>query len=307
MKMAKILGFLLGIGCLTQLEAQQLQFQNIPNQINGVYALDTELVLSATFNVRHRGVAAQYFVTLSAGGSGSFETRRATGPGGVTLIYQIYDSATTRNILKDVSANPTYQEVISGSFPQNNSWTSQENSFVVVVPPGQFPPAGTYTDTITLTLYQGTLNSYTQRAQRNVQIRITMPSVMELCLVPPGVPFSTGTTTSLLDFGILEEGKNRAIDVVVRSNQVYSLSVLSQYGNALRIVDPTDTSTVPLQVKLNGASLLLPAGQVYGVATSAAPTPYSGVRYAFEFRVDTLDFPTAGEYSCVITFTLQAQ
>ncbi|GAB4221548.1 MAG: hypothetical protein Kow009_11180 [Spirochaetales bacterium] len=70
----------------------------------------------------------------------SFDTRQATGSGGV-LNYQIYDSITSRNILKDLSANPGSQEVLSGSFPDDSGWTTQDQSFVVALPPGQFPPA----------------------------------------------------------------------------------------------------------------------------------------------------------------------
>ncbi len=287
--------------------SQQLLFQNVPNRITGTYTLDAELVLTGTFSVRHRGGPTEYFVTFSAGSSGSFETRLASGTGGGVLAYQIYDAADTRNVLKDLSANPTPQEVLRGSFPDDSGWTTQDLSFVVILPPGQFPPAGTFTDTINLTLYQGTLASYTQKAQRSFQVRITMPAVMELSLVPPGSPFSAGSTASTLDFGILEEGKTRAVDLMVRSNQIYTLSMVSQYGNALQIVDPADTSTVPLRVTLNGTPISLTPAQSYTVAASASPTAYVGVRYSFVFTVDTLDFPTAGDYSCIITFTLQAQ
>ncbi len=291
----------------TSVWSQQFQLQNVPNKITGTYTLDAELVLTGTLTVRHRGAASDYFVTFSAGGSGTFDPRQVSSTGGSLLTYQIYDSAVSRNVLKDLSANPTPQEVLRGSFPFDARWNAQHLSFVVILPPGQFPPAGTYTDTITLTLYQGTLDSYTQKAQRSFQVQITMPSVMELSLVPPGAPFSTGSTASTLDFGILEEGKTRAVDVIVRSNQVYTLSMLSQYGNAMQIMDPTDTSTVPLRVTLNSTPILLTPAQSYPIATAAPPTVYAGVRYAFVFTVEPLDFPTAGNYSCIITFTLQAQ
>jgi spore coat protein U-like protein len=302
-----LIGTIWMIAVLWQVSGQQFQLKNVPNRVSGTYSLDTELIITATFSVRHRGSASEYFVTFSTGGSGTFYPRQASGPGGGVLAYQIYDTSTTRNILKDLSGNPAPQEVLHGSFPDDNKWVSEDLSFVVIVPSGQFPPAGTYSDTVSLTLYQGTLGSYTQQAQQTFQVRITMPSVMELSLVPPGAPFSASSTTSTLDFGILEIGKTQAVDVVVRSNQGYSLFMVSQYGNVLRIVDPTDTSTVPVRVSLNGNPIALSPAQAYPITASSGPTSYGGVRYSFVFTVDTLDFPTAGNYSCVITFTLQAQ
>lgn len=194
-----------------------------------------------------------------------------------------------------------------GSFPDDSGWTTQEQSFVVVLPPGQFPPAGTYTDTVSLTLYQGNLGAYTQVARRSVQIRITMPSVMELSVVPPGFPFNASSTAATLSFGIVEIGKSLAVDVLVRSNNLYSLTLLSPTGSALRINDPTDTSEVPFQITLNGNPISIQPAQAYAIATGAGPTLYEGNRYSFVFTIDPFDFPTAGDYSATLTFTLVAQ
>jgi len=299
--------WILGIGVVGGLLGQQFQLQNVPNKVSGTYTLDSELVIQATFTVRHRGAASSYFVTFSAGQSGSFDPRFAATTGGATLSYQLYDSSIARNILKDLSATPAPQEVLSGSFPDDSGWSSQDLSFVVVVPPGQFPQAGMYQDTITLTLYSGTLDSYAQKAQRTFRVSVTMPSITELSLVPPGAPFNASSTSSTLNFGILETGKTQVIDVLVRSNQLYSLSLVSQFGNALRIIDPTDTSEVPLQITINGNPVTLTPNVSYLVVTSASPTPYAGTRYALSFTIQDADFPTSGDYSCVLTFTLQAQ
>lgn len=102
-------------------------------------------------------------------------------------------------------------------------------------------------------------------------------------------------------------GKAQAVDVMVRSNQLYCLSMVSQFGSALRITDPTDTSEVPLQITINGTPVSLTPNVPYLVVSSAGPTSYSGTRYALSFIVQDADFPTSGDYSCTLTFTLQAQ
>ncbi|GAB4221549.1 MAG: hypothetical protein Kow009_11190 [Spirochaetales bacterium] len=58
---------------------------------------------------------------------------------------------------------------------------------------------------------------------------------------------------------------------------------------------------------MNGNPLVLQPSQSVSVAASAGPTLYEGDRYAFMFTIDSFDFPTEGEYSATITFTLVAQ
>lgn len=177
-------GWILWVGVAVTLSGQQFRLQNVPNRVSGTYTMDAELVIGATFTVQHRGAGSSYFVTFSAGQSGSFDPRFASSTGGVTLSYQLYDSSIDRNILKDLSATPAPQEVLSGSFPDDSKWSVQDLSFVVVVPPGQFPQAGTYEDTITLTLYSGTLGSYVQAASALFGLALPCPRLQNFPLCP---------------------------------------------------------------------------------------------------------------------------
>ncbi len=305
-----LLAILLATGFLAspaQIQAQTLRFLSYPAVVNGTFDPDAGTILTQTITIRHRGIACVYFVTFSTGQSGNFTARRASS-GANLLSYQIYDSMSGRNVLKDLTANPSLSEVLTGSFPASGTtWITQNISYTVHLPPGQLPPAGTYSDTIAMEVYVGTPASHGARQQRvSFSLGITMTAALDVSLVPTGAGFSASSTALTLDFGPLAAGGSRAGDLVVRSNSLNTITVMSQNGGVLKNPDLADTSQVPYQLTVNGTAIALPAGVPRPVATSAPATGFSGTRYGVSVIIGTFGWATEGSYSDVLTIQAAA-
>jgi spore coat protein U-like protein len=290
-----------------RLSAQTLRFGSYPATVSGTYSPDAGTVLTQTITIRHRGVACVYFVTFSAGQSGSFAARAARS-GANSLSYQIYDSMTSRNVLKDLTANPSLSEVLTGSFAASGTtWTTQNLSYTVHLPAGQLPAAGTYTDTVSMELYVGTPASHGARQQRvTFSLSLVMNAALDVALVATGAPFSASSTSFTFDFGVLAAGGNRAADLVVRSNSLNTITITSANGGVLKNADASDTSQVPYQLLVNGSAITLPAGTPRPIATSAPATGYSGRRYGISAVIGSYGWATEGSYSDVLTIQAAA-
>ena len=288
------------------LGGQTLRFGTTPATVTGTCQLDTEVSLPQTIQVRHKGAATSYFVTFSTGSSGSFAARTAVN-GGRVLQYQIYDNLTNRNVQKDLTASPAASEVISGSMPQSNGFQTQTGAFTVYLLPGQLPPAGIYTDTITMKLYPGTVGSPgAVQDTASFIVSITVNAALDIALVPRGAPFSIYGTSLALNLGVLAAGGTGSVDLVIRSNSLNSVTVSSQAGGVLKNVDTTDPSTVPYSLAVNGTPASLAAGVPWPIVTSAPATAFAGSRYTLTFTVGTAVWPTEGSYSDVLTFQATA-
>jgi hypothetical protein len=287
------------------LGAQTLRFGTTPATVSGVYQLDSEVSLPQTMVIRERGAATSYFVTFSTGSSGSFTARTAKN-GTKILQYQIYDNITNRNVLKDLSANPSLSEVLSGSFPTSAAWQTQNQSFTVYLLPGQLPSAAVYTDTITMSLYTGTPASHgAVQATKNFTVSITMNAALDIALVTTGAPFSVSSTSLPLDLGVLSSGSIvGGRDLMIRANSLNTVTVSSLNGGILKNTDLTDTSTVPYTLVVSGTTYTLGTPQT--VVTSAAATTFSGTRYTLSVTVGTATWPTQGSYSDVLTLQAAA-
>ncbi len=295
------------LAACSPLQAQTFRFQGTPAAVTGTYLLDSAVSFTRTVTIRHRGAASSYFVTFSAGQSGNFTSRAATS-GSSPLYYQVYDSLTNRNVLKDLSANPTSLEVLTGSFADSgNSWTTQTASFVVFLLPDQIPPSGTYADTVAVELYDGTPASHgPRRDSTSFSISVTMNSALDISLVPQGFPFNVASASLPLDFGNLTAGNSRAADLVVRSNWLYTVTVTSQNGGTMKNPDPLDTSQVPYTFTVNGTPVALPAGTPQTIVTSAPATPFAGSRYTISVTIGSYGWATEGSYSDLVTIVATA-
>ncbi len=283
-----------------------LKFQESLGTLTAAYVLDGENVLGRTVTIAHKGSATKYFVTFSAGQSGNFGARVLLN-GANKMSYQIYDSISRKNILKDLSASPSAAEVLSGSFGSSCNWQLQTLSFIVFLLPGQFPPAGQYMDTVVVQLYAGSPSCRAQRiACMSFRISIAMNTALDVSLVQPGAPFDAKSTSLTLDAGVLASGTVRAADLIVRSNIRYTISVVSQNGSALRNPDPQDASAVPYDFTANGRAFALPRGTAQSIVSGSAATGLGGKRYPVSVTIGAVGWATEGTYSDILTFQAMA-
>jgi len=290
---------------LRHAEAQTLtlKFQNPSLAVTGAYDAGAGLTAAYTMTVRHRGAAASYFITFPAGQSADFSARRLAN-GAYGLDYRIYDNMTARDALKDLSANPTSSEVLSGSFPASTAgWNTQTQSFTLYVPAGQTPPAGSYADTLTLGLYEGTpsqpgalMDSLT------CTLAVTVPTSLAISLVPRGAAFDAASTALGLDFGILSAAGAVGGDLMVRSNVPYSVLVTSANGGVLAMAGSPDT--VPYVFRVDGSVVSLSAGAAQTIVSAAGYTSSGGASYLLNFTVGSLGWPAEGTYTDLLTFSV---
>lgn len=284
-----------------------------PRVNNQQFLLDQEVVVPVSFSINHKGNALDYFITFSSGNAPGGTNRYLVEPSGSFMYYNLHDDEVSRNILLDLTDGPGTENVISGSFTQaeasKGGGTTREISFVFIIDQNQFPLAGSYSDTVILSLYEGTLSSPAPGGPvgtTNMSISTRMDAITEISLVPEGTTFDPASTMLSLDFGILLPGNSRSADLLVRSNSSYSLSLQSVNGGTMVIQDPTDTSIVPYTLTSNGISLNLAPGTQSIITTGAAPTTGSWDRYAIGVSINEYGVATEGLYSDTITFTLSA-
>jgi spore coat protein U-like protein len=292
---------------LPGLEAKEvLRLLSAPGVVTGTYLPDDGAVITGTISVGHCGPATRYFLTFAAGQSGKFNARLLKS-GASQLSYQIYDNPANRNVLKDLSANPSATEVLTGSFPCSSGLQQQSLNFTVFLPAGQLPAAGQYRDAVLVELYSGTPRCHGwRRAFFCLSILVAMNTVLEVSLVRPGAPFDNKSTALALDSGILAAGKTLDADLIVRANSRYTISVFSQNGGVLRNPDPGDASRVAYRFTSNGQSWSLPPAAAQPIVSRAAPTPLAGARYALSVVVGEVGWVTEGSYSDVLTFQAAA-
>lgn len=290
---------LICLGAAVQAPAQLTLFGFTKN-VAVTYDSAAGVTYTGTVTVRHKGAATPFFLTFSAGSSGSFANRQMV-LGGVRLNYQVYDN-TGVNVLKDLSASPAASEVLSGTLPASANFQQQSFSYRMVIPVGQFVGAGLYTDTVTVNLYSGTLAAATLTDNNSVNYKVTVNSILQLSLVNTGSAFNFTSTSRTLDFGILQAGQSQSLDTVVRANVSYTLTIQSTNGSVLALAGAPDT--IPYSLRFNGSLLTLAPATPLTLMTGRPATTSVGVSYPVNVTIGTLTDPSAGTYSDALLLTL---
>jgi len=281
------------------------------NNVSATFSIEKDVVITQTFEVRSKNSSGDYFITFSPGLSNTFSQRKLLS-GSDEMYYNIYNNSSEKTVLKDLSANPSGGEIISGSITaeelsNSNSWVYREHSYTVIIDRDQFPPAGQYEDSsVEITLYEGAPGNASKINSDTLNISVTMDSYLEMSLVQEGARLDTSDPDYALDFHTLEAGETNDADLVVRSNNNYGVTVRSDHGGVLAIHDENDTSVVPYVLKVNGREQTLTAGAFEPFPTTSGPTSVDGE--IFDLSVEILDYgmATEGTYSDILTFTISA-
>lgn len=257
------------------------------------------------------GATCEYFVALSTGQSGNFNQRTLSAHTNI-LNYNAYTDRGKSSILK-AYPTATQSEVITGSFPLSLSLTqTNSHEFFWTINPQQVVPASgaIFEDKhLTLSLYSGQLlSSPTLVATKTIDFHARVDSSVDVSLVESGRPFDISETTQRVDFGTLESGEQRGFDVVVRSNNSYTVTMQSQNRQLLvHQRAPSVADTVAYSVILNGSGIDLSTGAAVQVITGNGTTPATGASFPIEFVVGTLlGTEIAGTYSDVINVEVSA-
>lgn len=243
-----------------------------------------------------------YAVTASHSSNTGTYTRQLAG-GANRLNYQLYTSSAMAYVLEaPPTANP--DQVISGR-SNVRPGTSIPLSLTFYVPPAQLVPPGTYTDQITMGIYNRYNDHGAPQDTATILVSTLVASCATLCLVPSGSSFDSASISQTLDFGTLSQGQRLGCDLLVRKNTACTVSFDSANHGVLKATPPNGDQ-IPYTCTVSGtplnltttANLPLPPG----VSTSQ-----DGTRLPIAVTIGNLGYPAAGNYSDIITVTVTVQ
>ncbi len=219
-----------------------------------------------------------------------------------TIKYQIYDSASSpRTNLLDSYLSGTMAR------PGPNEAPSITTTFVVVIEHGSLILADTYSGKVTLSLYEGT--SPSKRALYSTQLNIaaTVNEIMNVVVVPEGQPYDYAITSPSIDFGYLQEGRSRSIDLVWRVNtKSYAVTLSSSNGGYLSYADTSAqiTDTIPYSLSIDGSMAAFDNKNSVNIKATKKNNSYLEDRSTLQFTIGALDFPYEGLYSDTLTVSI---
>lgn len=169
-------------------------------------------------------------------------------------------------------------------------------SYRVVIPRGQFAAPGYYVDTLTLELYA--LDSVGQVGSMPLDSTTLQLSYTVLQILSVNIK-GAGTTTTV-DFGELTMGKQKTVIIQARSNHSYDLNISSSNYGAMALTPPVPSQnwSVGYEARFNNRPLDLNKGTSM---QKLPPTYGEEASHKLEVTVGDVARKRAGEYKDVIT------
>ncbi|MFP4209687.1 MAG: hypothetical protein ACLFR8_00485 [Alkalispirochaeta sp.] len=258
-------------------------------------------VLSVT--IGHTGGPATYFLTVSRGGSGSFDPREMEyrfffGLLAEYLDYNIFTPA--GEIARDLTGPISPAEVIHGSFGSTGSgYATATGAFDVRIPRGQLVRRGTYRDEVVVTLYEGDpsqAQSATLVDQATVEIASTTSTVAQIAV--------SGQSQHTMDFGFLAEGAVRTAELLFRSNAAYRIDAVSENGGVMENVYQSRSDPISYQLQVGGSAINLSSPALIRIGLFPAGSADSFDTIPLSVTIGAVDQVLPGRFEDVITFTI---
>lgn len=272
-----------------------------------------EYIQTVNFTVNQAAnlTTCNYFMVLSAGKSGSVTQRKLSIT--PSLDYNVYVNPDKANILKSCGTTSSSSEVITGNFPVIAIARSNNHSLYWTINPLQAVNPATYSDTsLTLSLYSGTISGGCVQLldSKTITFQATVASYVDLSLVGTGSVFDVNDVTQLMNFGTLNTGSQQAFDLLIRSNNGYSVTMQSNNSQVLRHSNyPAISNNINYGLTFNSGAINLASGSAVNVVTSTtgATTASTGARFPIQATIGTVSSALpAGTYSDIISIVLSA-
>jgi len=230
--------------------------------------------------------------------SGSYTRQMASGAN--RLNYQLYTTSAMTYPL-EAPTTATANNAISGTSSAATG-TVIPLSFLFYVPPGQVVAAGTYTDTVTVGVYNA-FNSTSPITSTPISITTVVVAAAALSIVPTGAGFSASTSQTL-DFGTLATGQAKACDLLVKKNTGATVTFNSANGGVMKAIPTPDTNRIAYIFVANGTTLNLASAANLGLPTGVNST---GMRLPINVTIGDISTAAAGNYQDQVTITVTAQ
>ncbi len=236
--------------------------------------------------------------------SGDPSNRTLEGPTGVTLDYQIFDES--GSILGDLG---TQGELLGGDIPANTTLIFPVD--VEISSNELIPPAGRYSDTVTVRAYD---SDGGVGLSEDWDIAAIVPMFVQLAVVPPGGSFDSGGSSFEVDFGVLSDGAQEQVDLLVRSNTSYTVSIESDNAGQLAHTQGSggQETLIPYELSAEGADGIerpvpISSGGPQDAVGIGGATDQDGRRHELRITVPEVGGATAGDYQDVLFVTVEAQ
>jgi hypothetical protein len=251
-----------------------------------------------TFRVRSDDEPCPFFVTVGPA-SGGDDEGALVGPG-QTLPFRVYRDASGSRPLKPLQlAGPG--EVLPGTAPTGPAGTVFEFAYGIL--PQRIVGPGDYLGEIEIAAYEGNLQSAILRDSRRVQVSAQVPAVSQVWF-SERPSFDPTRPSETVRFEQVQRGDERPVAMRVRANAGYEILLQSANGGVMRNVDPSDTSTIPYTLTVDGVAVALPKGAaVLALGGSGATSPVGDLRQ-LRFTIGNVGLTPAGDYEDTITFTV---
>jgi hypothetical protein len=176
------------------------------------------------------------------------------------------------------------------------------------LPPGQsshpaYVKSGMYSDQFVVSLYSGIVQGGEREliSQRTLALNYFVPKMVDLSLLPSGQLFSLYSTTMSLNFGELETGAVRALDILLLYNAGYRLSLSSSNRGGLK--HESFQNRIPYTVTVGGSRFSLSSGSTE-VSSGTGVSPPGGTRVPMQVTIGSTASALAGCYSDEIMVTV---
>jgi len=298
--MKKILIFFFIVLLPTVLFAQWFSSLEYYTTLN--YNKETGIVLRQEISISQYGPDRDIFVTLSGGSTGDPLNRKLLNDDGYGASYLLVNDPGEKTMIKDLSALPNSNEVLTAHLDEGNSSALLE--YYIIVEPGSYLPYGYLTDSFDITVYEGDLNNYTQLMSSSVTIAMEAPRIAALSVVEQGGAFNESKTDITMDFGWLTPRAERNADIIVQANLPYSLTLNSINRGFLEPQQRSIKDNISYSCFVDGTEIDLSVSNIE--IGSAEISDENGDRYALKFIIGDFWDIASGTYEDSIRVTLSA-
>ncbi len=241
-------------------------------------------------------------------GSASSYSRKAFNSLGESLDYNLYQGPGGFSILKSESDFSNVNEYIRIYLQHPKStYTSQFYFRLPALSNVSLVRGGTYTDSISMSVYRGGISSSFAYYEfsRIIPITIFVPKIINISLVDPGSPIDLNSTFKTLNFGDLETNEELSFDLMIASNAGYRVSVSSLNNGKLK--NTVNVNTINYSLFVSGAVVNLngSSSTPVPVKTGSGVSGASGVRVPMKVKIGTVNDANWGDYTDYITVTAQ--
>lgn len=235
-----------------------------------------------------KGLAGNYFRKMFSGSE--------------SVEYNLYKNNQVNVPLEDLNdASSSDESVFIDFLPgQGTASTTFEVRLPVPNLGRTVVPVGNYSDVINV--YAQSTSNPTTISNSSFQVKMDILGEIDISLVSTGSPYDPNATLYTMDFNTLQTGDEKNMDLIVKANSGYQISLTSQHGGSLKHL--SKSYNVPYQLKINGAGRSFTGpGSSIDISGTTPNTSNKQRRYSIGIQIGNTQNKLAGQYQDVITIT----